>query len=303
MGTMGKNKAALFELIRDPGVNQKSMPVVQQARQVGGPRLGEPQAEPPIAVAREPKPRVVLSAAPKVDVPLEPPPPPPPSGNSVLFERGPRLDFGKKLTLSTSVISAGVAVVVLLLIIVAATAYRRGEARAEQAARTELERAGVRDPLRADIPLNHAILSNEPGSQAGIQPPVQPVRQPISQPPPKPAPAAGVSGPLVDTRESGLNYCVAASLLPKDEAERAARFLTENGLPAAPVWVESDAGEAKNRPAYRVYILKGLSGSDVNRRAPGRTDLEAELMRLGKIWQREHRGNVNFAQTYWEKKR
>jgi hypothetical protein len=310
-GVMGKNSPALFELIRDPGVNQKSIPSVKQPRSAGS---HQPE-EADIPVMRvEPKPRVTLSLAREVVEEPEPTqeaasplPPSPFSAAKIKVHRLPQL----RLTPTSLSIAVGGGL--LLILIIWATAFKLGESRAERQAQRELELAGVRDPLKGDsIPLNPGLVTPDrtagaiPGAGQGTKPP-QPQPNKASQTPPvppapKPASPAPSSANPADTREIGLNYCVAASLLTKEQAERAAGFLRDNGVKAIAV-LEAGAGASNNPDSWRVVVLEGITGQEYRDRGPIRNRVEADLTRLGEIYRRDPQGRVDFGRCAWEKKK
>jgi hypothetical protein len=302
-GVMGKNSPALFELIRDPGVNQKSIPSVQQTRP------GQPRAEADIPVMRvEPKPRVTLSLSREEEQPAAKPsplPPSPPTAAAIKIHRLPQL----RLTPTTVSVAVGAGLLVVLIIW--ATAYKMGEARAERLARRDLARLpGVTDPLRGDkIPLNTGLITPDPksgqasGSKPAAQPPQPPVNPAPQVRPPATVPQAPQAGASpADTRQVGLNYCVAASRLSAEQAERAAGFLRENGVRAIAV-LEAGAAGSNNPGSWKVVALQGVTAQEYRERAEVRTRVEADLTRLGEIYRRDPKGRVDFGQFAWEKKK
>lgn len=101
----------------------------------------------------------------------------------------------------------------------------------------------------------------------------------------------------------GWNYLIAA-VLPRPEAEAAAAFLTENGVRAAAVpTVDSGPALANNRVLCKVVILEGVSSAEWRSSDARRSKLEDTVRKLGRTWQRQHRGPANFADVYWEKRK
>jgi hypothetical protein len=49
-------------------------------------------------------------------------------------------------------------------------------------------------------------------------------------------------------------------------------------------------------------VLKGITSEEYSRRMTARTNIEADVARLGPRWQKERRGSSNFAKPAWEKK-
>ena len=83
-------------------------------------------------------------------------------------------------------------------------------------------------------------------------------------------------------------------------ADRAVTFLSENGVRAFAVPV-AKTGSSANNASYTLYALQGITREELRARAPIRTDLEEKVARLGKIWQKEHKGQTDFSKTYWDK--
>jgi hypothetical protein len=316
---MGKQSPALFELVRDPGVNKKSMPVARQTRPghdpepaitVGGSAEPEAVADPiPVMPRVEPKPRVTLAVSSSTSKPQEVTeelPPTPPRAYSL-----PAFGSRKRLPLNASTLSIAAVAFVLIVTLLWATAFKMGQSKAEQAARKELALAGVTDPLLGDKPpLNPNLLgSSEPGSQAAPPAPAPqkkaapgPTQPSVPKANPSPPAAPIPVGPVTDTRQTGLNYCFAASRLEQEPAERAAAFLRENGVAALAVLEDGSSG-SNNPASWRVVVLQGITGQQYRERAPERLKVEAELVRLGEIYRKDPKGRVDFGQFGWEKKK
>lgn len=107
-----------------------------------------------------------------------------------------------------------------------------------------------------------------------------------------------------DPRTPGLNYLLLATLT-QTESEDAVAYLAANGLETFALRVDMQASKGNNsgpsRP-YRLYVLKGITSEEYSRRMTARTNVEAEVARLGPKWQKERRGSSNFAKPAWEKK-
>jgi hypothetical protein len=50
-----------------------------------------------------------------------------------------------------------------------------------------------------------------------------------------------------------------------------------------------------------VYALQGVSREQMLAKTPEKTELEDRVKRLGKIWQKDHKGGTDFSQFYWAK--
>jgi hypothetical protein len=111
--------------------------------------------------------------------------------------------------------------------------------------------------------------------------------------------------PGSDPREKGLNYLYLA-VLSKADAEAAGAFLRANSLEAYAVpWVDPKGGQANNAGpgggAFRLFVVPGITSEEYSQKKTVRTRLETEVVRLGALWQKEHRGASNFAKHSWEK--
>lgn len=175
----------------------------------------------------------------------------------------------------------------------------------------EAEQAALRQ-----VPQPLIVEPAEGGDEGslGAALPVDPTPARPSTPPPSPAnarrPSADASCLLPggwtsgDPRTPGLNYLLLATL-NQTESEDAVAFLAANGLETFALRVETQALKGNNsgpaRP-YRLYVLKGITSEEYSRRMTARTNIEAEVARLGPKWQKERRGSSNFAKPAWEKK-
>jgi hypothetical protein len=290
----GKRMPALFELIRDPGVNRaQKFPVAQQARKVGDP-APEPQ---PI---RQPKIDIPVRQPVQVEKPkinLIAPTGPAPSASAPAAASG---AGEKRFTITQSALWMVLAGTIVFGVIIWWVAYGMGYSKADKQALKDFGvsgAGGVKDPLKgSDIPVNPKLLPQNPAPGA---PKAQPPKTPPRANPPQAAPQ-NTAGKPADTRQVGLNYCLAASRLDQAAAERAAEFLTQNGVPAIAV-VDTDASGAKNPGSYKVFALQGITAEEFRNQAPVRTKVQSELTRLGQIYKKDPKGRVDFGQYTWEK--
>lgn len=199
-----------------------------------------------------------------------------------------------------------------------------GEAAADRRLASEIGRNAPvpTDPLRTAAGSADRPDAVAPQGPADVQPPQavtspRPRTQPPATPesgatPVQPASPAGTgTGQFLvatgrtdqDPRTAGLNYLVLATL-DEEETARAIRFLADAGLNClgVPVRGAVDRGrEGGNTPSYRLVVLAGITGQDFREARPVRTRLEADVRRLGQVWQREQRGSSNFGKPAWEK--
>ncbi len=163
----------------------------------------------------------------------------------------------------------------------------------------EPSEAGDEGSLGAALPGETASDATSPRS-ASPQSPQAPPRQPQSD-----AWCLLASGwTSGDPRTPGLNYLLLATL-NQTESEDAVAFLAAHGLETFAIRVETQASKGNNsgptRP-YRLYVAKGITSEEYSRRMTARTNIEADVARLGPKWQKERRGSSNFAKPAWEKK-
>jgi len=114
---------------------------------------------------------------------------------------------------------------------------------------------------------------------------------------------------MSDPRVPELNYLALASLA-EDDAKAAIAFLSVNGIDAIGIQttqaVDRSGSAANNQgPArvYRLYSIPGISRDEFSQKLTARTNVEANVARIGNVWQKEHRGASNFSRTQWEKYR
>jgi hypothetical protein len=171
-----------------------------------------------------------------------------------------------------------VAVVLTLLVLAIAIGWQMGKSRQAQNDEQFMRRPA---PTLA-----------EPGSE-----PAELSR--VSAPGPGPAAAPQASGPA-DPREKGLNYLYLA-VLTQAEAERAGKFLRDNGVEAyAVAMVDPSGGKANNAdPLYRLFVKPGIPSGELKKTTA--QNLQTRVLELGSRWQKESRGTSNFAKYSWEK--
>ena len=125
----------------------------------------------------------------------------------------------------------------------------------------------------------------------------QPTEQPV--PPPSTPPPSAEQAPG-DPRQPGVNY-LALATLPRNDARQAVAFLAEHGVEAIAVPVDPSSSGANNGGRYRVYSLLGIASKDYSRKRAERERHEAEIRRLGRLWQDQYHGSSDFSRTQWEK--
>jgi hypothetical protein len=103
-----------------------------------------------------------------------------------------------------------------------------------------------------------------------------------------------------DPRVPGNNYLELCPLTWKD-AEPAVRFLQAHGVRATAIPNNKKVDPAKPEPNNPFLIIVDQPYASGNFRATQaeRNALVAEIRRLGKKWQAEHRGASDFADPMW----
>lgn len=260
----GRKSPALFELIRDAK---------------GVPTPGAPRPPTPVAPA----------PSTPIDVPPpEPRPAPMPAARNDTLDR--------TLHVPMSAIYLSIAGVLLVVLIIWAIAYRSGASQEKAKSEQELRAVAgtkLQDPLKTaptQIPNNPSLVSPRPAPT-----PTQPAKEP-------PVPANTGSPFGIDPRQVGLNYYLVEGRLDRESAEKMHAFLIQRGVPAFAV-VDDRGGAVNNPPLYLVGVNRGVTGEEFRNQSAARTELEAQIRRLGKVWQSEHRGTTDFSRTAWERKR
>lgn len=108
-----------------------------------------------------------------------------------------------------------------------------------------------------------------------------------------------------DPRQTGVNY-LELGVLRYEDAVEAIQYLTANGLPVAAVptnGVDPASARAKNLNCL-LFVLEGSPSqgykSDTNVRR--RAEIESQVRRLGKSFQKDQKGASDFADTFWRRK-
>jgi hypothetical protein len=226
----------------------------------------EPMPEP-----RMTKPIVRVELKPREIV--DPPPPPPPPER----EAAPAWEGAATVRMPTNTLYVIIAVMLALVVGAIGIGWQLGKNRQ---AKTDEQFMRRPDPVL-----------KEPGAETPEIVSRIPTKE-TSQP----APAAIGDDP----REKGLNYLYLA-VLSQSEAERAGKFLRDNGVEAyAVAWVDPKGGSANNAdPLFRLFVKPGLPGAELKKTTA--QNLQTRVLELGAKWQKENRGSSNFAKFSWEK--
>lgn len=311
---MAKPGPALFELIRSPSALQSGAARRQTTPDGEPPAAPEPPPPPvselpaaaaPVSVASRqavgsvaqmPKPRVRLATsasvasepeAPKAEAAPEPTPRAESGGST------PKFNWRRPMQVTSSGVMLVGAGVLVLILVVWVGAYTLGskDGQAKTLEDKGLTGPAVVDPLKT--PVNPGLVVPEPsqGRQAVVPKGTQPKTSPVS-----------FNGPQADIA-SGLNYCVAASRLEKGPAEKAAVYLTENGLPSTAVQVvEGQWSGASSSGSWMVVVLKGITKAEYSGRDSVRVEVEQKLSKLGKVAIKDA-GRYDFGQFAWCKRK
>lgn len=207
------------------------------------------------------------------------------------------------IPVSQNAIYIGIAAGLVLLVIAYAAGFTVGKNRAAADYRQRLtaQAAGVTEP------------GIEPGQAPDPLPGVPQPRGTESR-----QPAAGEAPPVMvpspdgrilssrgnlasDPRRPGLNY-LSLAILNAQDSQSAINFLSQNGLEVIGVpLVDPKSSRGNNPPLYQLVAVQGVTSAEYRERAPARTHLEETVERLGRAWQKDHKGTSNFAKHGWAK--
>lgn len=172
--------------------------------------------------------------------------------------------------------------------------YQAGQRVAREQLRPWVEPGpAVNDPLGQSVPYNPGLLG--PSSAEAASAPVNPDRVGPSR---NTGQILTSTGPrATDPRLPGHNYLALANL-PEDQARGAIEFFARQGIELVAVPL---AG--RNNPReYRLYSLAlAVPSAEYSRSRPQREAHQAQIARLGAIWQRQYRGGSDFSRTVWER--
>jgi hypothetical protein len=200
----------------------------------------------------------------------------------------------KGILLQWPVLLGGAGVLVAIVAVIAMAAYNAGANRERSAllpkdgAPPSVPDAGSRDPREPKDPLNGAGTSRRSDPDQ-----------------PAPAPAAIVSPSEVfgaDPREAGKNYLIVERLM-FDDAIASAQFLTQNGVAAAVVPPEGVDASELQKQARGIWLVIARQGftRDEFRASGAAEELKNSVIKLGRRWKQDHKGQTNFANCYWNK--
>lgn len=247
------------------------------------------------------------SAKPMVRVELKPQTDPPPLSPSHDLPPAPAQ---QTLAIQTNTIWFAAAAALTALFVIFVVGYKLGQSAESRRAEQELsgrfgDRPNLSEPVDqpaiAPAPDRTPVAVKAPQSRPTTPAPVRPETDA--------GPGAGTgavitaTGVSADRREPGKNY-LAMATLGLAETKAAIQFMAANGVEVIGVPVDRGGVRANNAgPAetYRLYAASGITSEQFRTKQTVRTNLEAEVARLGEIWQKQHRGASNFAKTGWEK--
>jgi len=275
---MGRPGPALFELIRSGGAPP---PRVDSSAKPPLVRI-TPKATP----AAEPPPRV--EPTPSADKPAD-------RAWASWNKQGSLFDLKRQVAVPMSAILVVIGVGILVLVLTWGIAYTVGGKRGEANITRDLGGGGVKPE---SFPLNENLVQGSPKAPEARQQPLPERRPPVNPSTPAVNPPAGSGTVPV----AGVNYLLLASGMDKDGADKMASFLTQNGLPAAAV-VDKPASGSNNRGSYIVLVTRGLTSEEYKQgdRYPARAEVMSKVASLGKVWQKDHKGQTDFSQAYWKK--
>lgn len=239
-----------------------------------------------------------------------PPPPPEPRREPEEHEEeigtirriGAAMIANGAVSLPLSYVYIALALIIMLGVMTWTVAYNAGVGAEKTRMVQDLSspRPSVSDPLAVDRPLAETV---QPRRAPSTQ------REPARTQPPPPEPASGApgiltaAGPTPDPREPGLNYLHLVSGLSEQEAQRAVKFLSDNGLETLAAPLDPARASGNNPVRYELVLAKGFPGSEFSASKPERDRMVRDAKRLGERWQREMKGSTRFPSPQWTKHR
>lgn len=182
---------------------------------------------------------------------------------------------------------------IIVLVVTWAAAYKLALNRGQNQAAKDLglnRGADIKEPSRDSIPVNPGLVKNDvKAPEPKLAPPAEKKVSKVEQVP------VGT-----DPRVVGLNYYILASGMDKDGAQKAADFLTENGLQSAAA-VDRKPSGSNNPGSYVVFVNRGIKPEEYRSRAAARTEVETQASHLGKVWQKDRKGKQDFSQGFWQR--
>lgn len=196
---------------------------------------------------------------------------------------------GRRITLSMNLllISAFAGVMMLIGAWMAGSSMARKESEREyEAFRRNLPPSEVGQNQAQDTPTNPKPENRPAAGPGGPKPgPAVPDYQP--------------KAPAQDPRQVGFNYLRLGDTSQTD-AEGLVKFLSDNGVEAFALKLDTGGSGAKNQPPlYRLYALPGYVGGEETSAA--REALKQKVRGLAPLWRRDHRGGLDFSSAYIEK--
>lgn len=273
------------------------------------------------AARREPQPVVMPPAPARVPVgdfhPREPKPLPTAPRVARASDDSPKHMLpglgGKPVVLGTTALWLAAAAAVLIVFLVWVTGNAYGRRQAEH----QFERNFGQVGGQADGQVSG--VAPAPSSELrSVQDPLN-TRPPATTPVPatqaKPAgndPGAGsiASGQVLtakgigsDPRQSGSNYLL-LGMVSREEAVGAIQFFAKNGVetvgvPVDPVDRKSPRGNTS--PRFQLFAARGIPSTEFASKQLDRDKLKNEIVRLGAIWKKDHKGSMSFSDAFWLK--
>lgn len=261
----------------------------------------EPVREP--EVARVPEPRYEPVAAAE-ETALPPAPETALSADKVLGLITP----GRSIRIPIGYVFLGLALLIGLVAIIWSVASSQAERKTKEQIGRDLAggETTISEPLNQTAPLNKELLKGstpKANQRVAIDDPTGPAPVAGSSPArndrqaTKPAVAGSADVVFVDDpatdepREPGMNYYVVASL-PKAEAERAAAFLADQGVPAARL--APGPNKLCQVIALRAFAPKTLGTTEA-------LQFKAQIQKIGREYKRDHKGPTDFSDMYPDK--
>lgn len=269
------------------------------------------------AARREPQPVVMPPAPARVPVgdfhPREPKPLPAEPRVARSSDDGPKHVLpglgGKPVVLGSTALwlAAAAAVLIVFLVWVTGNAYGRRQAEhqfernfGQVGGQTSGDAAAPATQLRnVQDPLNTRPAATTPA----VGTPPKQVATDASAGAIEPGQVLNAKGIGPDPRQSGSNYLL-LGMVSREEAVGAIQYFAKNGVetvgvPVDPVDRKSPRGNTS--PRFQLFAARGIPSTEFASKQLDRDKLKNEIVRLGAIWKKDHKGSMSFSDAFWLK--
>lgn len=277
----------------------------------------EPQ---PVAIPKPPSRAATPDFQPREPKPLPPEHRVPRSDDSGPTRVLPGLG-GRPLVLGTTALWLAAAAVLLTIFLVWVTGNAYGRRQAEHQFERNFGPVGsqvggqggnqVGNPAGSPVSNQAAGDSGSPTPRPprGVQDPLV-TRPSATTPGPTDSPAPLEAGQALtgkgigpDPRLSGWNYLL-LGMLSREEAVACVQFFAKNGIETVAVQVDPvdrKSPRGNTSPRFQLFAARGIPSSEFASKQLERDKLKQEIVRLGAVWKKDHKGSMSFSDAFWLK--